>query len=460
MKKIFLTLFCLMFVIFISKPAAASSSSLQADAHCDKPWFYKFNFSGQDVSIEHCGRSDNGSLDYTVTSQSAGELLVYYEASETTIRLKVNGRSHSQKVSGKNVWRTGITVVVGDKISLLADMGDSPYSGWTSPKNQLCNGFFGAGSSDVSGLYAAIQGDGNKLISAQCWGDGYAHENLLKEKRNKPNVTLSCDGSAKDCHDVLIEDMDFNDGAFFLAVDERIPHLSTCEDLRITRGNNSRVPAKLSFSAKASDNLGQIKAYRFIFGDGSTIETTHAEVDHTYETSGKFEVIVEAKDSKDNWLKSEDCQVVARVAPAAIESHKSACSYLYIPEGQNRQAPALVKFKVAGYDNKGDLKAYRIDYGDGNQVESSSNLFEHQYAKPGTYKVKAEIKDSTDQWQRDGKCEQTVYVSTEPLQEQPSTGTPTWMSVIGLVGGALAFAYPFAVGTKNMNKSSFKKGKR
>ncbi len=460
MHKILTFLFACFLLIFSSQLVLASTTSLGSDAHCDKPWFYKFDFDGQAVSIEHCGRTDSGSMDYTITSVGAGELLVYYEASNATIRLKVNGKSYTQSVSGKGVWRSGVKVAVGDKISLLADMKDTPFSGWTSPKDQMCNGFFGAGSLNVSGLYSAINNDGNKLLSAQCWGDGYAHEKILKENRSKPNVTISCSGSAKDCRDTLIEDMDFNDGAFFLAVDERIPHASSCDDLRITRGNNSRVPAKLTFVAKASDNLGSIKAYRFTFGDGATVETTHSEIDHTYESSGSFDAFVEVKDSKDNWLKSDKCQVVAKVAPTSIESHKSACSYLQIVSGQNSQAPALVKFKVAGYDNKGDIKAYRIDYGDGNKVESTTNNFEYNYAKPGTYKVKAEVKDSTDTWRSDSKCEQTVYVSTEPIKEQPSTGTPTWMSIVGLTGGALAFAYPFIEGTKNMNKSLRKKGKR
>ena len=139
--------------------------------------------------------------------------------------------------------------------------------------------------------------------------------------------------------------------------------------------------------------------------------------------------------------------------PVNIESHRSSCSYLNIVSGQNTQAPAVLKFKVAGFDNKGDIKAYRVDFGDGQQTESSGTTFEHRYDKPGTYKVKAEIKDSTDQWRSDDDCMQTVYVSTQPITSQPSTGTPTWLTIAGLTGGALAFAYPFIGGTKRMNKA-------
>lgn len=454
----------LVLLILSNSGVLASTSTLGADAHCDQPWFYKFNFSGQDVSIEHCGRNDSGKLDYTFSSVAGGEVLIYYKTGiKTTLKLRVNDRSYSQTVTGNDVWRTGVRVSSGDKISFLADMKDTPYSGWISPKNNICNGFSGAGSADVSDLYSKISSDGNKLLSAQCWGDGYAYEKFLKESYNKPNVSLSCNGSDKDCHDVLIEDMDFNDGAFFLAVDERIPHVSSCDDLLILSGNNDQVPAKITFEAKASDNLGEIKAYRFLFGDGTDLETSHSKVDHTYESSGRFSATVEAKDSQGNWLKDRQCQVVARVSPVKIESHRSACSYLQIVSGQNNQAPALVNFKVAGYDNKGDLKNYKIDYGDGNQVEANQEEFEHQYVSPGTYKVKASVQDSTGEWRRSSACEQTVYVSTKPITKQPSTGTPTWFSILGLTSGALAFSYPFIQGTKkmnyNLNKRSLKKRK-
>ncbi len=451
-------------LILSSASTFASSSNLGTDAHCDQPWFYKFNFSGQDVSIEHCGRTDAGKLDYTFTSVAGGEVLIYYKTGiKTTLKLRINERSYSQTVTGNDVWRTGVRISAGDKVSFLADMKDTPYSGWVSPKNNLCNGFSGAGSADVADLYSKINSDGNKLLSAQCWGDGYAHEKFLKESYSKPNVNLSCNGSAKDCRDVLIEDMDFNDGAFFVAVDERIPHASSCDDLLILSGNNDQVPAKITFEAKASDNLGDIKTYRFLFGDGTDLETSQSKVDHTYETSGRFSAVVEVKDSQGNWLKSRQCQVTARVAPVKIESHRSACSYLQIISGQNSQAPALLSFKVAGYDNKGDIKAYKLDYGDGNQVEANQEEFEHQYASPGTYKVKASIQDSTGEWKRSSSCEQTVYVSTKPIAKQPSTGTPTWFSVLGLGSGALAFSYPFIQGTKkmnqNLNKRSMKKRK-
>lgn len=120
----------LVLLILSNSGVWASTSTLGADAHCDQPWFYKFNFSGQDVSIEHCGRNDSGKLDYTFSSVAGGEVLIYYKTGiKTTLKLRVNDRSYSQTVTGNDVWRTGVRVSAGDKISFLADMKDTPYSG-------------------------------------------------------------------------------------------------------------------------------------------------------------------------------------------------------------------------------------------------------------------------------------------------------------------------------------------
>lgn len=435
-------------------PVSAAGAVLAGDAHCVNPWSYKFSFDGQNTTIEHCGRTDSGRLDYLIKSSAAGKLVIYHDGPRTTLRIKVAGRSYTQVVEGKGEWQSDIQVKEGEEVSFLADMGDQPFSGWTSPKDQACMGFSGVyGSMPVGSLYGAVAEDNNVLISAQCWGDGYRYESFLKENNAKPTTTITCNGSNKDCHDVLIEDMDFNDGAYFLAINPRIEHQSACTDLNITSGNGSRIPAKVSFEAKAEDNLGAIQGYRFLFGDGSKIETDHNTVDHTYESSGRFEAVVEAKNSKGEWMRSDACEAIVRVEPSNIESHRSDCSYLRIVSGQNSQAPALVVFRIAGYDNKGNVKAYRLDFGDGTSVEANEGRFEHRYERSGTYKAKASIKDSKDNWQEDTGCEQTVYVSTKPIQEQPETGAPTWLTVMGLGGGALAFSYPFMRGTQAMNRS-------
>ncbi len=453
MRNIFswVSFFCL-FLFSSLRLVRAETTSLDPAAGCVQPWTYRFDFEGQAKAIEHCGRNDNGSLNTAFVASRDGLLSVYYKTDiYTTVRLSAGNGSASTRVRGNDVWVTNLQVKAGERVTLVADMGDTPFSGWTSPKGTVCNGFSGAGNLDVSDVFSKIQSDGRHLLAAQCWGDGYAYESFLKENYAKPNVNLTCTGSAKDCRDVTIEDTDFNDGAFFVAVEK--VHESACEELSITAGNQGTVPAKLTFAARASDNMGAISAYRFFFGDGKNLETSQSSIDHTYESSGNFYAYVQVKDSRGNWISSPACRVTATVKSVPIETHKSGCSYLSIVEGQQRQAPVTAKFAMAGFDNKGDIKAYKVEFGDGQQAESTGTReFEHRYEQPGTYTVRASIQDSTGTWRSASVCQQTLYVNTKPLERQPKTGTPTLFSALALLGGLSAGAYPFIQGNKKLGK--------
>jgi hypothetical protein len=215
-------------------------------------------------------------------------------------------------------------------------------------------------------------------------------------------------------------------------------HRSSCQDLTVASGNNSLVPAKVILRAKGSDNLGQIQAYKFYFGDGKQAETTNPEIEHTYEASGNFAARVDIKDSRGNWQTSSACEETVRVKAASVESHKSNCSDVFIRTDNSGKAPTNVTFKVTGFDNKGDIKKYKLDFGNGTVKESDGQTFEQRYETTGTYDIKAYILDSQNNW-RGGEesCHETLTISsTKPLTQQPATGVPTVMSVIGLASGA------------------------
>jgi hypothetical protein len=95
-----------------------------------------------------------------------------------------------------------------------------------------------------------------------------------------------------------------------------------------------------------------------------------------------------------------------------------------------------VKFEITGYDNKGSIQQYRLDFGNGATQDSSSNQFEKRYDTAGTFTIRAYIKDSQGNWQGgDEGCRRTLYINTRPLASQPSTGTPTIFSILGLSSG-------------------------
>lgn len=218
-------------------------------------------------------------------------------------------------------------------------------------------------------------------------------------------------------------------------------HASRCVDLDIASGNNQTVPSEVVLRATGEDNdKGGIQRYKFLFGDGKQEETDQREIKHKYESSGKFLAKVEVKDSKGNWISSSNCEETVTVKPSIIESHKSACSDLYVVSRSNSgRAPADVELKVSGYDNKGDIQQYKIEFGDGQTQESGERTLTHRYETAGTYQAKAFIKNSKGDWVGgDDSCRTNVYIETKPLTKQPDTGTPTAMSVMGLVSGCIS----------------------
>lgn len=214
-------------------------------------------------------------------------------------------------------------------------------------------------------------------------------------------------------------------------------HTSSCNALTIVSGNNSMVPANVTLQAAGQDSQGSIQRYRFFFGDGKSQERDSAEVTHRYESSGTFRARVEVRDSKGNWKSSSSCETTVTVKPIPIiESQKSACSNVFITEGNNTQAPTTAKFSVTGYDNKGAITNYRLDFGDGTTLENASGNFEKRYETPGTYVIRGYIYDSQKNWKGgEAACKVSLYVNTKPMEKQPSTGTPTLFSLIGIGSG-------------------------
>lgn len=216
------------------------------------------------------------------------------------------------------------------------------------------------------------------------------------------------------------------------------PQLSSCDSLQVVGGNNSQVPAKVTLRARGSDNKGNIQAYRFYFGDGTRVETTDPEVTHEYTVSGTFLARVDVKDSVGNYKSSNACEASVYVKSSSVESHKYGCSDLFITADNGAKAPSLVHFTVSGYDNKGDIKGYKLDFGNGVVKESDGRTFEQQYTQAGTYQVRGYIKNNNDQWiGGTDSCSRSLTIgSTKPLYRQPSTGTPTVIPLFGLGSGA------------------------
>lgn len=219
------------------------------------------------------------------------------------------------------------------------------------------------------------------------------------------------------------------------------PQLSTCDSLQVISGNDGTVPARITFRARGSDNKGAIQAYRYYFGDGERVETNSPEITHEYNISGTYVARVEIKDSVGNYKTSNSCEAQVRIKLSNVESHKFGCSDIFVTANNGGRAPSTVKFTITGYDNKGSVGQYKLDFGNGIVKESEGQTFEQLYDKSGTYVVRGYIKNSKGEWVTSDTCKRTMTIgSTQPLTVQPSTGTSTFLPILGISSGAIGMS--------------------
>lgn len=211
-------------------------------------------------------------------------------------------------------------------------------------------------------------------------------------------------------------------------------HISQCTYLKITEGDNGKAPATVKFEAKGEDNLGSISTYHFYFGDGEKSEVMSNTVSHTYNNSGTYTARVFVRDSKGNLKTSDACEVKVTVQSNAVESHRSGCSDIFFESGNNQKFPSTLKVRVEGFDNKGNIQKYKVDFGNGVVKEQTDKNFENLFNSAGTYAVKAYILDSQGNWKGgDGSCRKDASILTETLKEQPKTGVPVLLA-LGMAG--------------------------
>ena len=216
---------------------------------------------------------------------------------------------------------------------------------------------------------------------------------------------------------------------------------SECIDVRVTGGNNRFVPSTVSFQARGSDPAN-IQGYRFYFGDGSQQDTTNPDATHTFTVSGMFTARVDIKDANGMWNSSPSCQIVFSLLQSPLESQKSGCSNVFIVGDHTVPAGMNVKFLITGYDNKSGIKEYKIDYDNGHFGQSNVGNFNLTFPTPGTYTIKGSILDSKNNWVTSDSCQTPLYVTGEPIATQPATGTPTIVTISGILAGfALIFIY-------------------
>jgi len=140
--------------------------------------------------------------------------------------------------------------------------------------------------------------------------------------------------------------------------------------------------------------------------------------------------------------------------PTPGDEPESRCSGLSASPSEGT-APLTVRFTGSGYDEDGEIKLYKFDFGDASDGQSQvweqeESEAHHRYMDEGAYFASLHIKDSRGNW-RNGNddCKVEINVTSEPTvlgasttTELPKTGTPAAIA-FGIVSLTSMGAYLF-----------------
>ena len=191
------------------------------------------------------------------------------------------------------------------------------------------------------------------------------------------------------------------------------PPKFACEELSIsTIDADNQLPFNVKFDAKATASNGAvIQGYIWNFGDGKTLETTGASVNHGYTAVGNYTATVRVKTNSGTTDISDKCSTLIKVTEKTpiIE-----CKDLRV-ELSGSIAPVKAKFTATAKVENAVIESYIFSFGDGSaDVTSVSNIAEHTYAKAGTYTAGVKIK--TDKGITEtGDCKVTIKANEKPV---------------------------------------------
>ena len=140
-------------------------------------------------------------------------------------------------------------------------------------------------------------------------------------------------------------------------------------------------------AARTVDPDGQIRTYRWSFGDGN--EGEGREVSHAYARPGRYPVTLTVTDDSTSVCDSaqRDTEVIVNGAPRAVIRVSSTVAFV------GGAHDAILFDATESTDPDGDPLNYRWDFGD--NTEGRGPELEHTFTKVGRYTVTLEVKDDT-----------------------------------------------------------------
>jgi len=160
-----------------------------------------------------------------------------------------------------------------------------------------------------------------------------------------------------------------------------IAHLT--EYIKIGKGQMA------SLDASESTDNDRIVRYKWYFGDGTTMNTSEAWINHVYHEMGNYDIYVTVYDSDGNWDYAKGFVMVVDGDPPSIN-----VTYMpVIPFG------TMAVFNASGSTDNTNITSYNWTFGDGaKEINNTSPVAEHRYIEPGRYYVTLQILDAVGNW--------------------------------------------------------------
>lgn len=178
------------------------------------------------------------------------------------------------------------------------------------------------------------------------------------------------------------------------------PEADAGEDLSVAVGEPLRLNARASF-----DSDGEIEAYRWDFGDGTS--GAGATTEHTFDTPGTFTVTLTVQDDAgvSNSTDADQITVLVNARPIAEAG----------PD-QRVAIDELAQFDgSASRDPDGRIIGYNWDFGDNS--ERSGVRVSHAYRQAGRYVVALTVRDNSGSNSSTASDELVVIVNAPPVAE-------------------------------------------
>ena len=196
-------------------------------------------------------------------------------------------------------------------------------------------------------------------------------------------------------------------------------------------------------AGKSSDSDGKLISYVWDFGDGTT--GTGVAPKHIYRKPGTYTVRLKVEDDSTTSTRFADATAIIHVNDPPVAD-----------AGKDRRVAVkeIITFDAAGStDGDGKLIAYTWDFGDG--TTASGIAPKHTYSRPGTYKVRVTVEDSSTTSTRFASSTVTVRVNDPPVAVAGPTRSIAVGETVPLDAGGssdsdgriIAYSWDFGNGT-------------